>query len=679
MKSQKTMNLEALLRDLEKTKQEIEIKNREITVLQQCLQNAYNKPVGTKGIARDVAARKQAERAIIESEQRLLDIINFLPDATFVVDHQGKVIAWNKAIEKMTGVKAEDMLGKGNYEYALPFYGLRRPMLIDLVLSPDAVGRDEYLSVEAENNHLSAENVCPNIGVNGAILYGTASPLMDATGNIVGAIESIRDISERRIIEQALRKSEENFRTLAETAPVFICVMRGEEIVFVNQFVLINTGYDESDLRSMPPWGFIHPDYRSLVRMNPRGNLAVIQTTDRHQIKLITKDSRSIWLDLSVSRIDFNGQSCLLGVGVDISERKLAEDQIRYLSYHDKLTGIYNRAYFEHKLQDLDKPDSMPLSMVMGDLNGLKLINDAFGHEAGDRLLQDVAKVFQACCPPEYIIARWGGDEFVVLMPNTSEDRASQICENIKKACITLEGLPVQTSVSLGVSTKDSSDKSLEECAKEAEDRMYRTKMLENKSNRSSFISSLEKTLWVRSHETQAHTWRLRKLVGEIGQALSLPASEIQNLELLASLHDIGKIAIPNAILDKPGTLSEEEWELMKKHPEIGYRITLSSPELSSIAEAILAHHERWDGRGYPMGLRGTDIPLNARIVAIADAYDVMVSGRPYQKGKSKREALNEIRRCAGSQFDPYLAKLFIQLLYQEFTANDISQLHVIV
>jgi len=177
-------------------------------------------------------------------------------------------------------------------------------------------------------------------------------------------------------------------------------------------------------------------------------------------------------------------------------------------------------------------------------------------------------------------------------------------------------------------------------------------------------LFSLEKTLWTRSHETREHCQRMQQIARMIGQAVNLPDSEMDNLLLLASLHDIGKIAIPNSILDKSGALSPEEWEVIKKHPETGYRIGLSSPDMAPIAEAILHHHERWDGRGYPLGLRGTDIPLISRIIAIADTYDVMTNGRPYQRSFSPEEVRREIERCAGSQFDPQMVRVIREVLW---------------
>ena len=231
------------------------------------------------------------------------------------------------------------------------------------------------------------------------------------------------------------------------------------------------------------------------------------------------------------------------------------------------------------------------------------------------------------------------------------------------RVCHTSPNFKIQPSIALGYATKFDESQDIQQVLKEAENWMYRHKLLENRSFRSSIISSLEKTLFEKSFETEEHAQRIRNISIKLGQALKLSNAELDELSLLSILHDIGKIAISDNILMKPGRLSREEWEEMKKHPEIGYRIAESTKELSHIAEDILSHHERWDGGGYPRNLRSSGIPKLARIISVVDAYDVMTHSRPYKGVMTYQEALDEIEKCAGTQFDPEIVELFVDLM----------------
>lgn len=355
----------------------------------------------------------------------------------------------------------------------------------------------------------------------------------------------------------------------------------------------------------------------------------------------------------------------------DITKIKKIKENIKYLSLHDSLTGLYNRAYLEEELKRLDTKRQLPISFIMGDVNGLKLVNDAFGHSEGDLLICTGAKILKEHCREEDIVARCGGDEFCILLPKTTNKDAAIIVNRIRKEFKNTKNLKIPLSISFGVSTKENPDQNIKVIIKEAEDIMYRRKLLERKSISSSIISSLERTLWEKSHETEEHANRLKQMAIKLGNIINLPESKLDELSLLSTLHDIGKIAIPENILIKKDKLTEKEWEIIRRHPEIGFNIAASSFQIKHIAEAILSHHEHWNGIGYPQGLKGKDIPIISRILAIVDTYDVLTHTRSYRKEiYKKEEAIEEIKRCSGTQFDPELVDKFIEIINAEILAK---------
>jgi diguanylate cyclase (GGDEF)-like protein len=312
-----------------------------------------------------------------------------------------------------------------------------------------------------------------------------------------------------------------------------------------------------------------------------------------------------IEFQLQMSKISTNGEEGVLVRLRNISARKQAEARILYLSYYDPLTGLYNRSFFEVELKRLDTERQLPLTVIMGDLNGLRLVNDTFGHEAGDKLLCKLAQAIRKALRREDIVARWGGDQFVILLHRTSSEMANQLCQRIRQTCREQGPDPIELSISLGTATKEVVELDVQSILRVAEDRMYASKQQESQSVSGGIISSLERSLWESKSETEEHAERLKRISQQLGRVLQLPGYQIDELALLALLHDIGKVVIPPQILAKPERLSPEEWETVKRHPQNGYRIATSSTEILLIAEAILTHHEHWDGSGYPRGLKG--------------------------------------------------------------------------
>lgn len=461
------------------------------------------------------------------------------------------------------------------------------------------------------------------------------------------------------------QKKESLLRSLLDSIPDLV-FYKDKESVYLgcNKAFEAFAGKTMDQLMGLTDADLFDPETATLFRT--MDEIMMSEKKSRRNEELVTyPDGRKVYLEtLKTPYYDQDGANLgLIGISRDITERKQNEAEILYLSQHDVLTGLHNRSYYEAQRKRLDHPDYLPLSLVIGDINGLKLINDAFGHGEGDKLLISIAKIMADCARPQDVLVRTGGDEFVMLLPQTSYREAGTLVETIKKACeagYKLDNELIITSISLGFATKRNEHESLEKVFKLAEESMYRKKLLEYKSFHSAVLNSIKTTLFEKSNETEAHAERMADLAKQLGRILGLDQEELVSLELVATLHDIGKISIDSKLLKKNSPLTEAEWAEIKKHPEVGYRIAQTVPELRKIAEYILCHHERWDGNGYPQGLKGEEIPLLARILAIVDAYDAMTQDRSYRKAMAEPEAITELQRHAGSQFDPALVAVFI-------------------
>ena len=297
----------------------------------------------------------------------------------------------------------------------------------------------------------------------------------------------------------------------------------------------------------------------------------------------------------------------------------------------------------------------------MGDMNGLKLTNDIFGHTAGDMLLKKIAAVFRRVCRADDIIARTGGDEFVILLPKTKLEKAEEIAARIKKEFAKEHVHAIKGNISMGCSAKVSVVQNILETLKDAEDRMYLDKTLHRKNIDSTLIETIIENLHQKSPREKEHARRVSDLCEKIGIAMQLPATEINMLKAAGFLHDIGKIILEESVLQKEGPLTEQERKEMEQHPVAGYRILNSFEDTMDLAESVLAHHERWDGTGYPKGLAGNKIPKLARIIAVAESYDAMLN---WTNGGAlnKENAVDNIRKMAGSGFDPDVVAVFLEI-----------------
>jgi len=451
--------------------------------------------------------------------------------------------------------------------------------------------------------------------------------------------------------------------TLASISEGVLATDNNSRVIFINQVAANLLGYEAQQAMGRQLFDlFNHVENTSRPLDNLLTESVSIEFAD-NIITIIRNNQEKILANSAATIYDRQGNPAgLVMVFRDITEKVLAERQLAYLRFHDKLTGVYNRDYVDHILQEWDNADMLPLSLILGDVNGLKLTNDVFGHLEGDRLLIQVASIMQQACREQDIVARWGGDEFVILMPGTTLNEALDICQAISQLCHQATADPIKVSISLGMATRDSLETNMDNVFKDAEDLMYQIKLEETENSRQSMVESIKRNLWTRSQETEDHCSRIGYLLRQMGSVVWLDKRDKQLLSTLAQLHDIGKICIPGELLSRSGPLSVDEWDLVRRHPEQGHRIAQAIREIAPLAEAILSHHECWDGSGYPRGLRGNDIPILARMLAIADAYDVMVHDRPYKRAISRAQALEEIKNGASKQFDPALARIFYDL-----------------
>lgn len=472
-----------------------------------------------------------------------------------------------------------------------------------------------------------------------------------------------QEILKYNLSEKELLENQNKFKTYIEKAPVGIIVIDdlGRKID-VNEKTCQLTGYSKDEILNLSIED--HFIAKDLPKVFTEFRKLKNEGFAEGEFRSKNKDGQKCWIALSGAKINDNS---FIVFHSDISERKEHEQRIEYLSYHDSLTDVNNRAFFEDEIERLDTICQLPLSIINADVNGLKLINDALGHAVGDKVLKEAARALSRCTRENDILARVGGDEFSILLPQTNCEEVELIVEQLQFACndttVNVGSNNLVLSISLGYATKTEISESFANTLMTAEDYMYRRKLLIRDSFHSSLLQLMRTSLFERSNETEEHAARLVVLTGKLGKAMGLNEEKLNELQLFSTLHDIGKISIDNSILTKAGSLTDIEFVEMKKHSEIGYRIAMASPDFKSIAEYILSHHERWDGKGYPQGISEEEIPLLSRILSVVDAYDAMTSDRSYRKAMTTENAIAEIENNSGTQFDPQIAKIFAKML----------------
>ncbi|HEY8908780.1 MAG TPA: HD domain-containing phosphohydrolase [Desulfosporosinus sp.] len=511
-----------------------------------------------------------------------------------------------------------------------------------------------------------------NANLEGEIMQRTLvqASLENSFEELAAAEEELRcNFDKLQLQEIALGESERRFRSMLENVELITVIIdKNGHIIFCNDFALVLTGFQKTEVIGQNYFDLFIP---FVMLENAKAWFKEVlnkkKFTGQNNYPIQTKNGgkRLVAWNNTLLFDNEGNVSGISSIGEDITERKQFQERLEHMSFHDALTGLYNRTYFEEELLLLKEDCFAPVGMIVCDVDGLKLVNDTLGHSNGDQLLCLTAGILKQYFREGDMLFRIGGDEFAIILPKSELSVVEQACYRVRKGVekYNVENVEVPLSLSMGFSVSEKTMANLGEVFKEADDAMYREKLHRSKSTRSALVQALMKALEARDFITEGHADRLQDIVISLGGALGLSERNLADLRLLAQFHDIGKVGIPDRILFKPGRLTNKEYKEMQRHSEIGHRIAQSASDLRPIADHILRHHEWWNGSGYPLGLKEEDIPLECRILAIADAYDAMTSDRPYRKAMSQEQAFKELIKNTGFQFDPKLVPIFIKVI----------------
>jgi diguanylate cyclase (GGDEF)-like protein/putative nucleotidyltransferase with HDIG domain len=595
------------------------------------------------------------ERVFIENqrdkEQRdLLATQKFAKLGTWRLDVKTNKVTWSEELYKMYGFDPTQSVPP--YTEHMKLFTKRSWARLSSAL---ALTRTQGIPYELELEMVSD-------GIPKGWMWVRGEAEFDDQGNIVALTGAAQDITKRKQLEENLKEANQIAR-----------LGRWELIHNEHRLVWSETVFDiyeidsnrfESSYESFLK--LIHPDDRSIVDEAYKGSFMNKQACSIEH-RLLMNDGRIKWvIEKCNTEFDEKGRPIRsVGIVQDITEKKIKEEENIYIANHDYLTNLYNRRYFVNAFNTFFLNNCYPIVLMIIDINGLKIINDAYGYLGGDEAIRQVANLLMKTFDQNDVVARIGGDEFAILSPKKNAVQIQAYKEKLVLLSqdIKIENTPI--SLAIGYEVLNDNDRDLDELLSRAEKQLYRHKLTVGESVRNNAIKAILNTLTAKYKEEKMHSAHVSQLCKEIGTELGLSKEEVDVLELAGMYHDIGKISIPDAILNKPDKLTDEEYEIIKTHTQIGYQILRAADEYSGLAEYALSHHERWDGKGYPKGLKGKEIPLFSRIINVADSFEAMTADRPYHKGRSIEDAIIEIKQCSGTQFDPEIAKIFMEKVFK--------------
>ena len=588
------------------------------------------------------------------SRARYFELYDMAPVGYMTVSEKDLVLESNLTAARLLDLVRNDFRGRSFSEYVHRTHKNRYSAFRKRVLSQNEVQDIDLLMLRKQSGpfwvHLSATRMQDK--------DENSTVLQIAISDITARVQSEDQLArERALLETTLASVEEGVLSTDLSGNILFMNRSAEALIGMTQLEMQNRPIEAAFPVFVSGSGL---QSSSAVREV----LALGRSLDRTQLcQLRSSDGTSRRIESTASPVVHDDGSVLGAVLVfhDYTEKNRRQEEIEFLNTHDPLTGLFNRRFFDQVMDRYSKKPDRSFALAMADVNGLKLTNDAFGHLAGDRLLKHVGDILLRESRPSDVAVRIGGDEFVLILPDTDPKSAEQLVDRITQAMAAEKPDGIRISLSIGIAMRDASSPEVDRVFREAEDRMYRNKLAESTSLRSRTIEIVMTTLFEKSEQEMNHSRRVGELCRVMAEHLGFDADSVSQMQIAGLMHDIGKIGVDEKCLNKKDPLDDDEWREMRRHPETGFRILSSVREFSEIARFILEHHERWDGTGYPRGLSEEEISLQARIIGITDAYEAMTSTRPYRKAMKEEDAVLVLEKGAGFQFDPVIARTFVE------------------
>lgn len=525
------------------------------------------------------------------------------------VDLKGNYSYVGPTVKDILGYEAYEMIGKTFYDlHPKKGYDEFKKSLLELMNTNQKI-------VNLEN---------PIINRDGEIVWLMTNgfPIFNEKGDFRGYRGFDQDITDRKISQKALADSEEKYRLLTENISDILWIYNYDKrrFTYFSPSVFNLTGYRVDEVINKPVSEIMTQESFLNLASVVESSIKAFVDNDaiKHrpfiEVESITKDNSTVWVELSFSfRYSENHEVEVIGAGRNIHDRKLVQQQLQYISFHDPLTGLYNRAFYEEELKRLHVKRNLPLSLILADINDLKLTNDAFGHIEGDKLIQEYARILQENCRGDDIVARIGGDEFVLLLPQTDEIETKIIMDRIQDAIAQSTGSKLLLSVAMGSMTTYSESDDFDRLFNAAEDAMYKHKLRNKDDQTQEVIHIIQESFKAKHPKCYQHSMNAAKYAVELAKSLELSKQEIEDIYNGSLFSLIGLLKEPNiCIKEQPGRVAENGYHLLKQ-----------VPNFRDVADIVLSIFEQEDGQGVPKGLTSQDIPLASKIIRLALDFSI--------------------------------------------------------